>query len=55
MRFPTKVLKNTSKLKKIHLAYGKKTFNGKTTIYICKKQTCSQPIKTIKELKENLI
>ena len=58
MYIPNKIfqqIKNTSKLKKTHPAYEKKTFNGKTTIYICKNQTCSQPIKTIKELKENLI
>ena len=48
-------INNSNKLKKNHPAYGKKTFNGKTTIYICKNQTCSQPITTIKELKKNLI
>ena len=58
MYIPNKIfqqINNSNKLKKKHPAYGKKTFNGKTTIYICKNQTCSQPITTIKELKKNLI
>ena len=47
------LIKTTKNLKKGHPAYGKKNFKGKTTVYICKNQTCSLPILTKEDLKKN--
>ncbi len=47
-------IKDSKKLPKKNIVANKKILNDKTTVFICRKQTCSKGITTLNELNKIL-